>query len=449
MSILSIKEIGALFGAALQDERIVSTTYVDGRLCTPGGLYFALKGRQVDGHDFLAQAASLGAIGAVVQENYQGAEYGLGLIRVKNPLAALHTLAKHVIEMRKPLIIGVTGSIGKTTVKEFIASLLAVQYRVGKSPSSYNGQIGLPLTLINADPKAEVLVVEMGMSEKNEMDCLVDIAAPHYAVITRIAPAHIGNFSSLEEIAYEKAKLLRSRNLRIACVHSVNHHYAFIRKQEPQVTYSGTKADAFFIEEQGQWVLIDQKRKEKTIMQLPFTERHLMENFLVAALVAREMGVSYEVIAQTARQLKPFTHRFEKISLSYPPRAVIVDDSYNNNPVSLKTSLQNLPKPQGGKTIAVIGEMRELGNMSKMAHTEIGFVALPIVDCLICYGVEARPIYEVFIKHHKLAYHFLEKKEVLERLQEHLQEGDVALIKGANSNKLWELIAPVQESSCR
>lgn len=445
MSTLSIQDVGKWLGIVLEDKRPLKHVHTDGRLCVPGSLYVALKGDRADGHQFLSQAAERGAIAAIVQEGYRGSDAGLILLPVKDPLEAFHALACEVLALRKPFVIGVTGSIGKTTVKEFIATLLATTYRVAKSPESYNGHTGLPLAILNADPAAQVLVLEMAMSHKNEMDRLVEIAQPDFAVITRVAPAHIGHFHSLEEIAIEKAKILSSPRLKFSCIHSRNTLYPFMRRAM-QSTYSGEQADMFLTQEGEGWRLVNQKRKEHCVLQLPFSEVHLLENFLVAAMVAREMNVSWQEIQKRAHHLQPFKHRFEKIYLQEPRGAIIIDDSYNNNPVSLKTSLQNLPKPSlKGKVIAVLGEMRELGQVSKMAHEEIGLIALPIVECLLCYGIETRPLYEMFIRHHKEAYHFLEKNALLKLLKERLQEEDILLVKGANSNQLWEVIENLKE----
>jgi UDP-N-acetylmuramoyl-tripeptide--D-alanyl-D-alanine ligase len=440
---MSLKTIGALLEKGIEDEREITEICVDGRLCKTGSLYVALKGKKSDGHLFLSQAKQQEAIAAIVEEEYQGEDFGLTLIRVKDPLQALHKMASSMIKTRKPLIIGITGSIGKTTVKEFIATLLETTYKVSKTPHSYNGQIGLPLTILNADPEAEVLVLEMGISQKQEMSTLVSIAAPHLAIMTRITPAHLGNFSSLEEIAEEKSQIFSKENLRQAFIHSANQKFSAIDKPSPfkKVFYGSDIGDYVLKHSEGKVYFMDQQGNESVRFELPFTERHLVENFFIAALVAKHLHVRDEEIQERAYVLKPFKHRFEKFSLTSHPQTLVIDDSYNNNPIALKTSLQNLPKPQQTrKTIAVLGEMRELGLMSQMAHIEAALVALPIVDVLICYGEETKPLYEMFQRSEKPAYHSYDKEEVKKILLNHIEDGDVVLIKGANSNKLWEIL---------
>jgi len=422
--------------------REVSGIAVDSRKCFSGALYVALRGEKTDGHLFLEQAAEKGAIAALVEVSFAGDTCGLTLIRVPSPLEALQHLAKIFLRRREVFVIGVTGSVGKTTVKEFIATLLSPFYAVDKSPDSYNGQIGVPLAILHADPRAKILVLEMGMSYKGEMDRLVDIASPHFSVVTRVAPAHLGHFASLEEIAHEKGRILGSSRLQRAFIHSRNTLYPDMKG----VSYGSASSDVYFCKKKNKWILVDKERNETCEITPPFSEAHLMENLLVAAKVAREMGVSYEKLLDPIKKLRPFTHRFEKIALEYPAGVILIDDSYNNNPIALKASLYNLPKPKRqGKKIAVLGEMRELGEASYRAHQELGLVALRAVDCLLCYGQEAKPLYEMFAKHNPHAHHFLDQEKLAAALEACLAEDDVVLLKGANSNKLWEIIEKLKK----
>lgn len=444
---MSITEVAKLLGKSLSDERKVLKAYVDGRLCEEGGLYFALKGAKNHGHDFLDQAAKRGAIAAVVEEDYKGDDHGLTLIRVKDSLASLQDLSKILLKQRNPFVIGITGSVGKTTVKEFLGTLLETSYRVSKTPNSYNGQIGLPLTILNANPEAEILILEMGISYRGEMSRLIDLALPQMAIMTQVAPAHIGNFSSLGQIAEEKSCILHS-DLQKAFIHEANQVYPFMQKESSfqKRIYGKGQVDWSFKQEGSQVSIVG---KRKLMVSLPFSETHLVENFVIAALVAMELGVSEEIIQERAKHLKPFKHRFEKLVFKTHPKIVVVDDSYNNNPIALKTSLHNLPKPKEHcKTIAVLGEMRELGSLSKMAHEEAAITALPVVDVLVCYGPETQPIYEMFKKHNKEVYYTLDKGLISDLIMDRMKDGDVVFVKGANSNKLWEVLDQIQEKIC-
>ena len=182
---------------------------VDSRLVKQGNLFFALKGAHVDGHQFLSAAAVNGAVAAVVNESYNGPDFGLLLIKVPDPLIALQELAKSVLQQRKSKIVAVTGSLGKTTTKDFITTLLKSKYSVSCSPGNSNSQIGLPLTILNhTDGAEDVLVLEMGMTHSGQIKQLLQIAPPDIAVMTTVALVHAGNFNSLEDIARAKAEVL-------------------------------------------------------------------------------------------------------------------------------------------------------------------------------------------------------------------------------------------------
>lgn len=181
----------------------------DSRDVQPGELFFAMKGEKVDGHEYLEQIASQGAIGAFVSKEYRGPNYGLQLVAVDNVLDSLQSLAKIVHAQRSARVVGVTGSVGKTTTKEFIATLLEGKFRVGKTPGNANSQVSVPLSILNATGDEEVFVVEMGMSNPREIHRLVSIAPPEVAIITKIALAHAVFFTDgLEGIAAAKAEIL-------------------------------------------------------------------------------------------------------------------------------------------------------------------------------------------------------------------------------------------------
>lgn len=426
---MSLKEVAGILGKSLNREGEVCNFQVDSRLCSEGSLYFALEGAKNNGHDFLREVSLKGGVGAVVKGSYQGEDFGLELIKVDDPLLALQNLSKKVLDRYNPLVIGITGSIGKTTVKEFTYALLAGSFAAYRTPASCNGQIGLPLTLLNAPLEdVELLVLEMGMSHKGEMDKLVSIARPHLAILTRVAHAHAASFDSVEEIAYEKMKIFNSDRLEKAFIHMQSCKYKAVEtflKNSP-IIYAGEENSSF---------------------HMPFQEKALIENLQAAIAVARYLKLSDELIQERIYALKPFHHRLQKCHLKKYEHTILIDDTYNNNPISLKTTLQNLEKPKGkGKRIAVIGEMKELGKYSKLAHEEIGVVALPIIDTLFCYGEETKPLHQFFQERDRKSTHYQNKEELLKALLSAINEGDVVLVKGANSNKMWEIVEGLKEN---
>jgi UDP-N-acetylmuramoyl-tripeptide--D-alanyl-D-alanine ligase len=391
---------------------------VDSRLCQKNSLFVALKGEKVDGHDFLKAASLNGAVAAIVSSDYKGDSYGLKLIYRTDPLKALQTLAKEHLKQSKATIIGITGSVGKTTIKEMIAHLLSSKYKVAKTQGSMNGQIGLPLTILNHLRDHDAFVLEMGMSYKNEMDILIDIAPCHLAVVGKVAPVHYEHFNSLEEIAVEKAKLLDSSRLTQGFVYPGNFRFKAFSKDNPKVQ----KIDLTWEQEK------------------PFSEDHLMENFLIAFQVARYLSVEEKHLRELATTFQGAPHRF---TIKHLPQAdvCIIDDSYNSNPMALKAVLQAARKKAGdARLVAVLGEMKELGALSKQAHQEIGMMCSYLVDELFCFGEQTGDVIETFKISSKPCAHFLEKHKLAQLLETRLQKKDVVLIKGSNSNRMWEVM---------
>ena len=403
---------------------------IDSRKAAPGQLFFALKGERVDGHDFLGEVAARGAAAAVVSEGYAGVDFGMKLIRVSDVLASLQWLAKEVLAQRGTRVVGVTGSVGKTTTKEFIATLLAGRYRVGKSPGNSNSQVGVPLSILNGSGEEEVLVLEMGMSGAGEIAKLVQIAPPEVALITKIGLAHSEFFpTGLEGIRAAKAEIFSHPHTRVGIVpkdSGIEGRKTFALG-DISADY-GLCGDRIF--EEG---------KEVYGVHLPFMASHLRENFLGAAAVARNLGMSWEEIGEQTQLLKVYPMRFERKEKN---GVVYINDAYNANPISMRAALMNLPKPvEGGRTIAVLGEMKELGPFSKPSHQEIGKLALQVVDQLICLGKECEPMVEMFQQAGRPVDHFLDIEALRSHLAAVIKEGDVVLLKGSNSNGLWRLLA--------
>ncbi|WP_194846779.1 UDP-N-acetylmuramoyl-tripeptide--D-alanyl-D-alanine ligase [Candidatus Neptunochlamydia vexilliferae] len=406
----SVKEIAAILESNSTSMEEVVQTAIDSGEVEKDSLFFALKGERVDGHQFLEEVAKKGGVAAVVSKAYQGKDFGLELIRVDDVNRALHFLAKEMFKETKGTVIGVTGTVGKTTTKEFLATVLGERFRVMKSEASLNSQVGLPLTILNGDLSAEVIVLEMGMSEKGELKRLVDIVHPHIGILTKLTLVH-GN--PLEEIAEEKCQLFTSKRME----------RAFLNEQTASF-------------EPVQNLTIPKEWFDKA--PGPFTESHLLEAVGAAVAIARYLGMTEKEIERGVQKLKPFDHRFEKIEKK---GALFIDDSYNASPEAVKTALSNLPK--GKRRIALLGAMKELGPFEVNSHREVAEHALPLVDHLLCVGKECLPMVDVFEKGGKPVELFHEKAEVASRLKELVQKEDVVLIKGSNSLKLWTLLEGV------
>ncbi len=425
--------------------KIVKGAEIDSRKVQPGQLFFALRGKKFDGHAFLRDVADRGAVAAVVAKDYNGENFGLQLFKVECPTIALQTLAKREREERKIRVIAVTGSVGKTTTKEFLADLLQVKFRTAKTPGNSNSQVSIPLSILNSHGDEELFVMEMGMSEPNEIEKLVEIAPPYLGLITRVGLAHVGAFTDgIEGVARAKAQIFAHPQTRYGVYNAACADFS-------AVTQTGTCEKLSFAYEKlcerpadyllswsGSAFVAEEKTMRSPSFTLPFHATHLCEDFMAAAAAARILGVSWDEIISQAAKLTVYKARFEQIEKD---GILFINDAYNANPTSMRAAFANLPKPEkGGRRIGVIGTMVELGSNSELYHREIGQEALAHFDHLLCIGKECLPMIEIFAKQGRSAEHFADLASLQERLTSLAQPKDVVLIKGSNSVKLWQIL---------
>ncbi|MBI3508101.1 MAG: UDP-N-acetylmuramoyl-tripeptide--D-alanyl-D-alanine ligase [Chlamydiia bacterium] len=414
---------------------------IDSRLVEPQDLFFALKGETTDGHHHLQQAKEKGAVAAVVSSSYTGPDWGLVLIQVDDPLLALQTLARHSLQEEKELkIIGVTGSVGKTTTKEFIATLLSGQYKTGKSERSYNTKRTLPITVLNRQEGLEVLVLEMGMSDPGDIRKLVEIAPPDIAVLTKVALAHAAFFpGGVEEIARGKIEIFSHPKTSLAILDHALHHFPEVVEKiaPPKLSFSidDPKAD-YFLCLQGMGV-IDERGVRAYQCALPFQQPHILHNLIAAIALARSLKIEWDVIHQQLPLLQLPSMRFEQFEKN---GVLFINDAYNANPESMRAALSSLPEPkEGGKKIAVLGTMCDLGKFSHEAHWEVGRLARGLIDHLLVLGDEAAPLCKAFQESQKPAEFFLDPDPLVKRLKELIRFGDVVLVKGSRAMKMETL----------
>ena len=233
----SIREISQFFGYHSDRVDVITHAAFDSRKVQRGSLFFALTGEKVDGHQFLEEVAAKRASVVVVSEGYTGPNFGMELIRVADVKWALQELAREIFKDKSPLVIGVTGTVGKTTAKEFIATLLAEKFRVGKSPGSMNSQVGLPLTILNREGEDEIVVLEMGMSEKGEITRLIEIASPQLGVLTKLSLVHSAFFDDIEGIVEAKCEMFQSKKMEHAFLNRDTEGFEAVQKIEAPKTW--------------------------------------------------------------------------------------------------------------------------------------------------------------------------------------------------------------------
>jgi UDP-N-acetylmuramoyl-tripeptide--D-alanyl-D-alanine ligase len=436
MKQVPLRQIARLLGVMSESGLQVAGYQIDSRLVGAGDLFFALRGEKVDGHRFLGQAREKGAVAAVVSLGYEGPEFGLELVRVEDVVASLQGLAGLAREKSGAVFVGVTGSVGKTTTKDFIAMLLEGKFRVGKTEGSFNSKLTLPLTVLNMAGDEEVMVLEMGMSEPGEIGRLVAIAPPDVAVLTKVAMAHVGAFEEgIAGIAKGKAEIFKDpRTKRAIFYHGLNDFpelVAAIKGEKVSFSLEDRGADYVLSLSEG---LIDERGVRAYRFELPFKQPHILHNFLAAVCVARCLKVEWDEINRQMGKLQMPKMRFEQFERG---GVLFVNDAYNANPESMRAALSAFPEPKsGGKRIAVLGTMVELGAFSKSSHVEVGRLAQPCVDHLLAYGEEAKDLCEAFAEVKKPAEHFNDKGALAARLKELMRPGDVVLVKASRSMQM-------------
>lgn len=436
---LTCQQIASYLGCPGRYSGVVLGFSQDSRLVERGHLFFALKGDQVDGHAYLGEIASKGALAAVVSCLYRGPSFGLQLFYVPDVLFALQDLARRVHAQRSCKVVAVTGSVGKTTTKEFIVTLLSGSFRVGKTPGNANSQVGLPLAILNAEEREEVFVAEMGMTGPGHIKQLVSMIPPSIAVVTKVALCHVLYFQNgLEGIAEAKSEIFSNPVTSLGVLNQQVLAFEPFRNLSCELVTYGARDSDVFVRPLGSQFVLESRGARSAPFPLPALPSHFIENFSGAAAVALALGVSFEEIATQARQLTSFAKRFEQVDRA---GVLFVNDSYNANPTSMQAALSNLPSASpGGKRIAVLGAMRELGSYEEGAHIDVARYAVGLIDQLLCFGAECAPMVGVFVSACKPVEHFLDRSLLKQRLFEIARSGDVVLLKGSNSNRLWELL---------
>lgn len=448
--------LGARAGTGLDPVARVAGVSIDSRTIRAGELFIAVHGPSHDGHDYVASAMGRGALAALVAEQ-QAARYGEGIrsrcIVVHDTFEALKQLARAVREAWGGKIAGVTGSVGKTTTKEILAALLGAKLRVLKSEGNFNNEYGLPLTLFRLDETHEAAVLEMGMSRRGELARLAAIARPDVGIVTRVAPAHLEFFSSVDEIALAKRELIEGLNGKesTAVLNADDSRVAAFGAIAPGrvVTY-GIEAPAFFsaanIEDRGALgSAFDYVSPEGRVrLELPVPGRHAIYNALAALAAASVWNIGAAEAQSVFRTLRVPAMRGELLRFSNG--AALINDSYNSSPAAFHAMVAVLAAtPNFKRRIVAAGEMRELGSSSPQLHREAGiFVGnTGKVDWVIGVAGDAQQIVEGAISAGipcEQTLFFPSSEEASKFLEEFFSPGDVLLVKGSRGVKMERIV---------
>ncbi len=436
----TISQIANLLGQTNKEDIPILGYQIDSREVKEKELFFAIKGNRIDPHKFLKDVAKKGAIAAVVEKSYEGDDFGLQLIYVENVTDAIQICAKKWIEKVNPFIIAITGSVGKTTTKDFTATLLEKKFKINKSPMSRNSQVGLPLSILNFRGDEQIVILEMAMTEPNQIKKLVEIAPPDIALITNVSFWHVDCFENIEGIARAKKEIFSHPKTKTFLIDQDLFQYSnLFQKNERLQSFSVKNSEAdYFLSFMENFFYVDEKGIRSLEFELPFQQEHFLHDVLAAISIARNCKVSWEELIPQFRKLTLPKMRFEEI---YIKDTLFINDAYNACPDAVKMALKHLPSPKnGGKKIAVLGEMTALGSHSERVHREIAEYASQYVDYLLCFGKGCAPMIEVFQEVKKPVELFVNHYHLARKLEKIITKNDVILIKGSRFFELEKII---------
>lgn len=459
-----VKEIASIVNGNILEsvEGTVSHITLDSRQAHEQSLFVPLKGRYVDGHEFIAPALAQGAA-VLARCDYpsDGLEINdlAKIIRVDDPLQGLQKLGKHQLQRVNPVIVAITGSVGKTTTKELIASVLQDSYNTFYSAGNLNTEQGMPLALCGIEDHHQVAVLEMAMRGKGQIRHLTSLAPPDIAVITNIGVTHLEALGSQENIVEAKAEILEGLNPNGVAV--LNGDNVWCRQlgegHSGKVIYFGIQSQndiypqCLTQDQQGRYSFVVSLGGRKQLIKLPVAGQHQVYNALASIAVGQVLDVSPDMLARGIGCYKTISNRQHIIRCE---EIIIVDDTYNAGPDSIPTGVEQLHYLQTPKRrIVVVGDMLELGHLAIPLHREVGQKIVNYnVDLLICrgqlaehYGIGAM---DAGFDARNIIY-TKSNEETSAVLLDILQDGDAVLIKGSRGLQMESIVEKLIEVYCR
>lgn len=437
-TVAKLAEITAAKPINLSDAAILAIASIttDTRNINLGDVFVALRGENFDGHEFVTEAIAKGAIAAIVTQDFASTD--LPVLQVKDTLQAYQQIAQWWRKQFSIPVIGVTGSVGKTTTKELIAAVLETQGKVLKTRGNYNNEIGVPKTLLELGDEHQFAVIEMAMRGTGEIALLTQIATPTIGVITNVGTAHIGRLGSVDAIAKAKCELLAEMpKSSVAILNADNKRLMTVSAQVWQgktISYGLENGDL-----QGQ--LLDSKtiRIKQTQLSLPLAGTHNASNFLAAIAIAEALNIDWALNATNLTVNMP-GGRSQRYELAGD--IVILDETYNAGLESMIAALQLLAQTPGNRRIAVLGSMKELGEFSNEFHTQVGAKVKELnLDALLILvdGADAQAIANAAMP--LTVECFTTPTDLVRRLSEFVQKGDRLLFKASHSVGLDRVVS--------
>lgn len=435
---------------AVQTDLAFTGITTDSRQVTPGMLFAALPGETFDGHDYIAQAAQLGAVAILVERKV---EADIPTLRVADVLAALGSLAAYWRRQCPAKVVAITGSNGKTTVKEMIASVLRRCGAVLATDGNYNNELGLPLTLFCLSPSDDYAVLEMGASNPGDIAYLADIARADVAVITNIGPAHLQGFVNEVGVARAKGELYASLPENGTAVMNSAEPWLDLWRgvnTAGNISYfGGTGSDDIKISQSGNGtgsgpgdgVSICTPAGDFSL-KLPLPGEHNLSNAMAATAVCLALDIPITDIKAGLEAVKPVPGRLSLVNAN--SGWIVIDDTYNANPASLYAALQVLAS-QNGEPWLVLGDMKELGHDSRKMHAELGDAARSLgVKRLFAVGDASTATVDAF---GDMAVHFDSREGLIKALRAQLKPGVACLVKGSRSMGMEHVVRAISNGA--
>ncbi len=441
---------GQLFNTdphSLDLRKVVNGISIDSRTITHGDLFVAIQGKHFDGHDYIVEAERKGALAAIVER--QTGEYKFPGILVEDTKRALQIIANWHRNNCEALVIGITGSVGKTTTRHMLYQMLSGKYTGCESPQNYNNGIGVPLSLLQMTSEHEFALIEMGSSASGEIDSLTKIAEPEIGILTEIGPAHLDGLGTLDQVIQEKGALLKSIS-RQGHVFLPWHLYQLpeIRSEIQAkvltvgVTESCDIAASEITYEQG----ILRFQVDNYPYEFPASGRHWLNSALICIGLAYELDFTPTEIQEGLNRFESIPGRCHHIQTNW---GLILDDTYNASPLSVRAGLCSLTEvPNVSQRIAVLGDMLGLAESSEAHHRQLGkLVARSRIDFLITYGSQARDFargaYQGGMSGSRIAS-FESMKDLLPILNLWATSSSAVLVKGSHAMQMGRIVQELQ-----
>ncbi|MCC6629972.1 MAG: UDP-N-acetylmuramoyl-tripeptide--D-alanyl-D-alanine ligase [Chloroflexi bacterium] len=418
----------------------------------PGEIFVAIRGEVHDGHAFIPQALANGAVALLVADDWAAAhpDQPVPIVAVPDTVAALQRLARWWRDRRPDLlVVGVTGSVGKTSTKEALAGVLNQRWPVLKNEGNLNTEIGLPLTLLQLRPEQQAAVLEIGGAyAMGEVALLAGIARPRVGIVTNVGPTHLARMGTLEAIAETKAELVRAlpadglavlngddARVRAMAAGAACLVLTFGHQADNDLVASDVRSLGF----DGLTCAVRERDGAPVVLRVPWPGRHSVYTALAAAAVGRHVGLDWPEIERGLAAATPVKHRLQRVA--GPNGALLIDDTYNASPASTRSALELLAEAPARRRLAVLGGMAELGSEEAAGHAEIGALVAGVADLIVTYGsLAARLTAPAARAAGGRVVEMATCAEMVAFLRGEVRAGDVVLLKGSRGLAMDEIV---------